>query len=481
MSTLRGLRLINSIENGTVLGTELNTILEDAGRLAEFTVILAQRGQTKRIANAQTSMDSIIGSLRASNAVFLQATSSNDTAVAAIVKSVIAMSTVSNSASTLTLISDNKVSWAYFADSTYYESNIKKVIANLSGINPDLYNNVSELILDPVSMGDISVSARGMKALVSSTTAVYVMASDSVPMALVAANTVAITLVAKQTNIMPIIASYPTAMYEVVSREIATSIMANNVGAIKAIAANETGWGIYLSGPYFSSYLKVILANLAGKNPIDYSSVNSLIDDASALTAISNNVSAVQALMASSSGMSYLAGSSNIGIILSSSLAMGLIGPNTAAMNSFLNASGAWDGLFSSSVAKGYIMASTALVDNISGNAALITYLKTISVTKSATGIPDGNATSQQPFPGLPIKVLTLDAKEVGIAATYSNYNFAGTPMSGSQAGATLSLSGTGTGGQPQHVAAYTYMTWNFQGVGVTAATLPIITYVDMT
>jgi hypothetical protein len=44
----------------------------------------------------------------------------------------------------------------------------------------------------------------------------------------------------------------------------------------------------------------------------------------------------------------------------------------------------------------------------------------------SATGIPDGNATSLQAFTGIP-KVLVLQAKEAGIAATFSPYNFGGT------------------------------------------------------
>ena len=48
MSELRPLRLLNAVENGTVLGAELNTYLTDPGRLAEITVLFAQRGQAKR-------------------------------------------------------------------------------------------------------------------------------------------------------------------------------------------------------------------------------------------------------------------------------------------------------------------------------------------------------------------------------------------------------------------------------------------------
>ena len=156
---------------------------------------------------------------------------------------------------------------------------------------------------------------------------------------------------------------------------------------------------------------------------------------------------------------------------------MGVIGPNTAAMSSFLGASGAWAGLFASSVAKGYIVASTALVDIVAANAALITYLGGLSVTVSASGIPDGIVGAYQPFTGIPGKVLVLSAKEVGIAATFSPYKFGGSSMAGSQAGALLSLTAAAN---LVHIAGYTGLTWDLQGVGVTAATLPVIKYVDM-
>jgi hypothetical protein len=276
---------------------------------------------------------------------------------------------------------------------------------------------------------------------------------------------------------MGIIASSPVAMTEIVSRSAASTSIAANPGAIVAVSNSSTAWAAYMGGPFFSSNLALALANLIGVNPGAYPTLAAIIADAAALAKVSSNKSAVEALASNSGAMSTLATSPNIGIILSSAIAMGVIGPNATAMGSFLGASGAWAGLFASSVAKGYIVSSTALVNIIAATPALLTYLGGLSVVASATGIPDGNATSLQPFAGLPGKVLVLSAKEAGIAATFSPYNFGGTPMAGSQAGVTLSL--TATGFIP-HVAGYTGMTWNLQGIGVTAATLPIIKYVDM-
>jgi hypothetical protein len=186
----------------------------------------------------------------------------------------------------------------------------------------------------------------------------------------------------------------------------------------------------------------------------------------------------VQALASNSAALTTLASNPNIGIILSSSTAMAVIGPNSTAMGAFLGASGAWAGLFSSPIAKGYIVSTTALVDAIAGNSALISYLTGLSAVTQPSGVPDGVVGAFQAFTGLTAsKVLILAVKEVGIAATFSDYNLRGSPQAGTAAGATLHVSSTAW---TTHVAGYTGLTWDFQGIGITAATLPIIRYVDM-
>ena len=50
MSTLRSLRLLGAVEAGTVTGTQLQVYLTDAGRSSEFSVLLSNRGQSRRMA-----------------------------------------------------------------------------------------------------------------------------------------------------------------------------------------------------------------------------------------------------------------------------------------------------------------------------------------------------------------------------------------------------------------------------------------------
>ena len=478
MSTLRSLRLLGAVEAGTVNGSQLQTYLTDAGRSSEFSVLLSSRGQSRRMASSPLTMTAITTSAAAINIVFQSVTTTTAAACQAVVSSAVAMNSVSNSTTSLNVVGANPVAWSLFNTSPYYETNVRTVLALYAGVTPSVYPTVTSLIVDPVAMADIAAAPYAMSAVVASPATTAIMAGSSVAMALVAANPVAIGIVAAQTSIMGTIANSSAAMTEIVSRAPATALVAAQPGAISAVANTPSAWASYMGGPYFSTNLATALANLIGVSPSAYPTLTSIIDSSVAMTTLAKSKSAVQALASNSAAMSSLAASPNIGIILGSATAMAVIGPNTTAMGSFLGASGAWAGLFASSIAKGYIVSTTALVDIVAANAALITYLKTIAVMTSATGIPDGNATALQPFAGIPGKVLVLLAKEAGIAATYSGYNFGGSPMAGSQAGASLQLTAVA---QLAHVAGYTSMSWNLQGIGVTAATLPIITYVDMT
>lgn len=478
MPILRSLRLIGAVEAGTVNGAQLQVFLTDAGRNAEFSVLLANRGQARRMANNPVTMEAIVLSQKAIDTVFKSATKEANAAAAAVVVSSAAMTTTSSSLPSLDAAVSNPVTWGLFSKSAHYESNVISVVARLALVNPALYPTMASLVADPLAIADVSAFPKAMKAVVASAPTVTLVAASAVAMALVAADTVAIDTVAKETAIMPIIAASAPAMVEIVSRPIAMTKMATYPGSITAISKVPAAWASYLASGFFAANLPLALANMIGVSPSAFPTLDSIIADPVALGKVAANKSAVQALASNSAAMTTLANSPNIGVILGSTVAMAVIGPNATAMGSFLGASGAWAGLFASSIAKSFIVASTALVDIVAGNGALITYLKTIAVNNVlAPGIPDGNATAMQPFVGAPAKLLMLSAKEAGIAATFSNYNFGGSAMTGANAGATLTLSAAA---QVPHVAGYTGLTWNLQAIGVTAATLPIITYVDM-
>lgn len=478
MSTLRSLRLLGAVEAGTVNSTQLQTYLTDAGRASEFSALLTSRGQSRRMAGSPLTMATIVSSPAAVNIIFKSATTATSIACQAVVSSQIAMVASANSIPSLVVLGANPVAWSLFSGSVYFEPNIKTILANYAGVVPANYPTIDSLITDSVSMGDISATPSAMSTIVSSIPTTTILAANASGMSMVSQNPVAIDIVAAKTSVMGVIANSPIAMTEIVSRSAATNKMASYPGAIVAISKVPAAWASYLAGPFFSINLPLALANLIGVAPSNYPTLNSIIADASALALVAKNSQAVQALASNSAAMTSLAVSPNIGIILSSPIAMAVIGSNTSAMSSFLNYSGAWPGLFSSSVAKGYIVASTALVDLIAGNPALRAYLAGISKTASATGIPDGVVGAYQAFTGIPAKVLVLSAKEVGIAATFSGYKFGGSVIAGTSAGTLIQLTAASS---LTHIAGYSDMSWDLQGIGVTAATLPIINFVDMT
>ena len=430
------------------------------------------------MANGQVTMDAIVLSLKAKNAIFVQAVEGNSTAVEAVVKSAIAMSTVSGSVPTLESVSDNPTSWSKFIVSNYYEPNIKDIIANYAGVDSSLYANITALIVDPTSFGDISANARAMKGIVASINSVDIMAGDSVAMSAVADNTVAIGIVASATDIMPTIASHTEAMNEIVSRSIATSLMASNKGAIQAIANNSTAWINYLGGTYFSSNLKNIVANLAGLTPSDYADVDAIIADATALTAVANNSKASQALASNAAAVTTLASSPNLSIILGSTIAMEHFGTE-ANIGTFLGVSGAVPIVFGSSIAKGVIVASATLVNFIGATASILDYLADFTVTALPASLKASTTTTSQPFDGIPNKVLVLRMRANNIGAIDASYTFGGSPSVGTGTGAPTLLRGTQPG--ITVTRGYTAPTWGVVGIAVTAAVSPEWTYVDMT
>ena len=90
MPMVRAMRLLNAIEAGTLNGAQLQPLLmEDTGRLAEFSVLMGMRGQVRRMAASSTAMNAVIASSTAMNAVIASSTAMNavaasNTAMAAV-------------------------------------------------------------------------------------------------------------------------------------------------------------------------------------------------------------------------------------------------------------------------------------------------------------------------------------------------------------------------------------------------------------
>jgi len=479
MSTLRSIRLLNSVEAGLTLGNvtnpgpSLQTFLTDSGRLSEFHVLLAMRGQTRRMAASSVTMQAIIDSEIATDAVFADTDINNTTAALAITKNQTAMTKVSINPSTLNVIGVNPVSWGLFIVSQWYEDNIKNIIANLADLVSEDYTDEEDLITTPSAVSIIVGRKRAMAAVVASSTTSTYMAANATIMAIVADNNSAITIVANSYAVMPIIAASTNAMDEIVTSSTAMPVMASIPNSIIAISKVTAAFNSFLGSIHFAANIKNTICNLIGINPGDFATVDDIINNASALTTVANSSAASKALASSSSAVTTLASSSNLSIILNNAIAMEFFA-NESIIETFLSVSSSVPVVFGSSIAKGVIVTSNTLVDYLAANE--LNYLESIMSDKTVPSNLNAPGTNNV-FGGIPSKVLTVKMRANNIGAIAAVYTFTGDVVAGISIGATISLSGTVT---QTKVMGYTNPKWKVAGIAATAAVSPEWRYIDM-
>jgi hypothetical protein len=478
MPTLRALRTLNAVESGTLDATSLNTRLTEIGHLAEFTSLLSDRGQTRRMASNALTMTAIAGSVKAHTAVFGAASSENSTAASAVVTSSTAMTAISINLPTLNVVGGNPTSWSLFRTSDHFESNVHPAIATYINVSTGTYPTTASIIDDDASMALVAGSVYAMNTMVASPTSTTLMAADAVAMGIVAGDSTAIGIVAAETAIMPIIAASSAAMTEIVLDATATATMAAAPGAIQAIGANPTAWTAFKGAASFAANLKVVIANLVGLTPSAYVSLDAMVLDATAFAAITTSTQALEAVGTSSATLTTIANDTAAATaVINSSAAMATLGTD-AFLTDLLGNSALTSTIFSSSAFKGLIMNSTTLVDAIAANGDIITFLTASSITAMPASTRSSASSSDDPFDGAPSKLLSLYFKGNTIVATTVNFDFDGSPAVGTGATGTVALAGTFT---TAHVAGYTDMTWSVAGIAATVAASPIMTYYDMT
>ena len=147
MPMVRAMRMLNAIEAGMTTGSELETLLTgDAGRLADLSVLLALRGQARRIAATSTAMNAVAESSTAMNAVV-----ASSTAIAAVAASSTAMSAViASSAAKMAVFNSDTALAAIAASST-------ALTAMRASASYSLYGGTTGTISGPSSDGSYIV------------------------------------------------------------------------------------------------------------------------------------------------------------------------------------------------------------------------------------------------------------------------------------------------------------------------------------
>jgi hypothetical protein len=473
MPALRAVRLLNSIEAGTTDAAAFQAFLTDAGRLGEFTVLLSMRGHARRVAVNSVTMDAVIGSPLAVNAVFGAATPENFTAATAIAASSSAMNAVSESVSTLEIVSDNASSWAAFSASAHYETYVLNVLHMLSGETLDLFATVPLFIANGTAMAGLTASDRAVRAAIASPTTVELIFDSASASASMIGDGSAMALIVNDAASMATLAgaSVGVAAFTAGTRALIASVPS----AIKIMAASSN-WSTVAAATIQADMFNII-TGINGLDRAAFADVPAIFADPTAAAVIAASAPTIQAIAAVPATLTELIASPNLDIFLADPATMGVFGPDTAVMTTLLGTPAAIAPLFASSAAKGYIVSSTTLVDLVN-IPATISYLEGIAFTAIPASNRSSTSAADDPFDGIPNKVLTLSMRANNIGAIGVVYSFNGSPAAGTGATSDVTLAGTSSVAK---VGGFTSPTWTVAGIAVTSASSPEWVYVDMT
>lgn len=180
MPILRGLRVVNSVEAGTTNSTQLETLLGDAGRKAEFSAVVGLKGQAKRIASSSSTMNTIVGSSAATGAVV-----TNPNAIGEIASSPTAMTS---------MLSTEAGREAFFGAKFHVGKGLDTVIANETATNNNtlagqmtfarvLTNSASTITANATVATAVAGSSAARTAIIADETAKQTYASNNVSVA----------------------------------------------------------------------------------------------------------------------------------------------------------------------------------------------------------------------------------------------------------------------------------------------------------
>ena len=376
MPMLRAVRLIQSVEAGTTNGAEFNTLLGDAGRLSDFTVILSMREQVRRLANSANSMSAIIASSIATDSVFAAASPDSKVAVEYMVKSPVAMPAITVSLSTLTTIIENDTAWSEFTNSVEYENNVLNTLATFIGDDPVNYTDLNDLITDATPFGTITTTPNAMEALVVSPSSIDIVVAAAARIQTLTAYAPAMTVFAGSDMSMGKFAAASIALAHIT--DAVREVLIDVPSSIVILGSVGTAWTEYLDGyTNFATDIHKILLALGGLDFGTFPTVASIFANAAASSALASNESAMIAILKDVSTHTAMSNSANLATFLASSVALPLITANDDVMTLLIANPTAFAILLTNTAAKAAIFASSTLKTTMmaEGSSSLTTIL----------------------------------------------------------------------------------------------------------
>jgi hypothetical protein len=482
MAQFRALNLLQGLEGGVVLGSELETILNSSpGRPAELGALVSLRHMARRMAANTLTMAAITSSAAARRVIFENTSEYNFRPIEQITKNQSAMANTSVLADALGAVIDNDVAWSYFRASPYYEENIVNTLTTIIGLDPADFNTTTALIENTSAMGDIATSTRAMKALVASTPTMAIVTARTAPMADIAANTNAMTIVANNIPSVRLIAQSQTALNEITNE--ARLVVISIPTSLAIVSSYESAWDYILgSSTTLSANIYPLLIAFGGLDPDTFGSVEAIFADTTASFAVANSKPAMMAMVYEagyattegiSSAMDKLIASDNLSTVLGSLVAITEIAEDVPTMNTLITNPFAFPVLLESSDAKAAIFASPTLVSTMMTTSSSLTLVQ--GMAQSAT-IVNNVLIGTYKSAGIAGNIIVLTAVMGSIVATTLLNRFQGD----TQGPTEFALPGTSLSSGPIDIKLpFTNLTWDISSIAATAAGNVNITYAD--
>jgi hypothetical protein len=376
MPMLRAVRLIQSVEAGVTNGAAFHAFLSDTGRLSDFTVILSMREQVRRLANSTNSMDAIIASSIATDAVFKAASPDSKVAAEYMVKSPVAMPAITVSLPTLTTIIENDTAWSEFTNSVEYENNILNTLATFIEDNPASYTDLNDFITTAGSFGNVVTTPNAMEALVVSPSAMDIVVATGDRISSLTAYAPAMTVLANSDMSMGKFAASATALGYIT--DAVRVVLIDIPSAIVILGSIGAAWTEYLDGyTNFATDIHKIMVALAGLDSATFPTVASIFANAAASATLASNESAMIAILKDATTATAMSNSPNLAAFLASDVALPLITADDDVMTLLIANPTAFAILLTNTAAKAAIFASSTLKTAMmaSGSTSLDTIL----------------------------------------------------------------------------------------------------------
>lgn len=372
MPMLRAVRMLQSVEANLTSGSQFETMLGDAGRVSDFSVLLGMREQVRRMANSDVTMTAIIASDIALNTTFALANPDNKVAVEYMALSPTAMSKLGDSLSSLDVIVENDTSWDTFTASTYYETHVLNIMHLFAGVATGTHATMSNFLSNGQATSAMVANPNTMKAALKSEPTITLISTNVDALNDIMASSVMLGLIVNSDSAMYIFVRSATALGELT--DTGKDLIADTPSAIKISLASPLWPSIISGSTTLENNMRDVLVN-GHDLDVNLLTAEAVLDDPASAVILAGSKPAMQAIDEVASATASLVASPVLTTFLANQVAIDVLSTNVSTMTSIIAVPAAIPIVLANPVSMAVIAANTGMVTTLVGDADSIPLL----------------------------------------------------------------------------------------------------------